>query len=260
MTSVRTDPILSAFDVPEVLSASPRNTPALLRTIDSPVTAAASGRGTKSNVSRSANPLQTNVAPTVGGGSVVGSTDSVVARTLAPNAGAPNPSSSQSTGFADGPVGMRTFEQIAATEGLPGALPLRSTASNGPFVLNRAWDGSAAASRSAQPRASSTSSNPGTTNTDSPGFSWTTDAYQVLQREADAQGSSGGAATPTATATSEAGPSPMAAGAPPQGSSTQAEADLELLAGRLYERLRYRFRRELLDDRERAGLVLDRVR
>ena len=97
-------------------------------------------------------------------------------------------------------------------------------------------------------------------NATSAGFSWTTDAYEVLQREAD--GDSGGAGTPTPTppAAAESGPAPMAAGASPGASSTQAEADLELLAGRLYERLRSRFRRELLDDRERAGLVLDRVR
>ena len=95
-------------------------------------------------------------------------------------------------------------------------------------------------------------------NATSAGFSWTTDAYEVLQREAD--GDSGGAGTPTPPTAPASGPAPMAAGAPAGASSTQAEADLELLAGRLYERLRSRFRRELLDDRERAGLVLDRVR
>lgn len=95
-------------------------------------------------------------------------------------------------------------------------------------------------------------------NATSAGFSWTTDAYEVLQREAD--GDSGGAGTATPPTAPESGPAPMASGAPAGASSTQAEADLELLAGRLYERLRSRFRRELLDDRERAGLVLDRVR
>jgi hypothetical protein len=63
--------------------------------------------------------------------------------------------------------------------------------------------------------------------------------------EAPAGEGLGGAATTGATAT---------------GSSAQAETDVEMLAGRIYDRIRNRLRRELLDDRERAGLTLDRVR
>ena len=37
-------------------------------------------------------------------------------------------------------------------------------------------------------------------------------------------------------------------------------ADLDALAQSLYERIRTRLRRELLDDRERAGFLLDRMR
>jgi hypothetical protein len=57
---------------------------------------------------------------------------------------------------------------------------------------------------------------------------------------------SGGAAAPGDTA--------------PNSSSAQANTDVDALAARLYERLRHRLRRELLDDRERAGLLLDRTR
>ena len=42
--------------------------------------------------------------------------------------------------------------------------------------------------------------------------------------------------------------------------SAQADAELDRLAGKLYERIRQRVRRELLDDRERAGFALDGVR
>ncbi len=44
------------------------------------------------------------------------------------------------------------------------------------------------------------------------------------------------------------------------GSTAQSEAELEQLAGKLYERIRQRLRRELLDDRERSGFALDRMR
>jgi hypothetical protein len=52
----------------------------------------------------------------------------------------------------------------------------------------------------------------------------------------------------------------VTSGATATGSSAQAETDVEMLAGRIYDRIRNRLRRELLDDRERAGLTLDRVR
>ncbi len=42
--------------------------------------------------------------------------------------------------------------------------------------------------------------------------------------------------------------------------SAQADAELDRLAGKLYERIRQRVRRELLDDRERAGFALDGMR
>lgn len=80
-----------------------------------------------------------------------------------------------------------------------------------------------------------------------------------VQRESDADadaGTGGGATVPAAS--TDASPAPV--GHPAAGSTAQAEADIEALAGRLYERLRSRLRRELLDDRERAGLVLDRLR
>jgi hypothetical protein len=66
------------------------------------------------------------------------------------------------------------------------------------------------------------------------------------------------------TSNEAASPEPSAgaatAGATATGSSAQAETDVEMLAGRIYDRIRNRLRRELLDDRERAGLTLDRVR
>ena len=42
--------------------------------------------------------------------------------------------------------------------------------------------------------------------------------------------------------------------------SAQADVELDRLAGKLYDRIRHRLRRELLDDRERAGFVLDGTR
>jgi hypothetical protein len=59
---------------------------------------------------------------------------------------------------------------------------------------------------------------------------------------------------------SEAPAGAATTGATATGSSAQAETDVEMLAGRIYDRIRNRLRRELLDDRERAGLTLDRVR
>ena len=44
---------------------------------------------------------------------------------------------------------------------------------------------------------------------------------------------------------------------PAEGGGGQSEADLERLAGRLYDRIRYRLRNEFLVDRERAGLWVD---
>jgi hypothetical protein len=61
-------------------------------------------------------------------------------------------------------------------------------------------------------------------------------------------------------AQSEAPAGAATTGATATGSSAQAETDVEMLAGRIYDRIRNRLRRELLDDRERAGLTLDRVR
>jgi hypothetical protein len=76
-----------------------------------------------------------------------------------------------------------------------------------------------------------------------------------VQREPDAD-----AATQSEAQTPAVSADAAPAAPPASGSTAQAEADIEALAGRLYERLRSRLRRELLDDRERAGLVLDRVR
>ena len=69
-------------------------------------------------------------------------------------------------------------------------------------------------------------------------------------READAGAAASSAATPAA-----AGEGGATAGA-----AAQADSDMDKLAATLYERLRQRLRRELLDDRERAGFALDRVR
>ena len=55
---------------------------------------------------------------------------------------------------------------------------------------------------------------------------------------------------------SAAGGAPGASGP----TSAQADAELDRLAGKLYERIRQRVRRELLDDRERAGFALDGMR
>jgi hypothetical protein len=100
----------------------------------------------------------------------------------------------------------------------------------------------------------------------------------AVQREADEPqaadaGSSGSGADPHGAEAANAaaggasaagggggGGGTPAEGAAATGSSAQAEAELEALAGRLYDRIRHRLRRELLDDRERSGLVLDRVR
>jgi hypothetical protein len=100
---------------------------------------------------------------------------------------------------------------------------------------------------------------------------WSTNAEQSpssiwMQREGDETIDAGttGASPATALAgpqaSSEAPAGSTAGGASATGSSAQAETDLEMLAGRIYDRIRNRLRRELLDDRERAGLTLDRVR
>ena len=68
----------------------------------------------------------------------------------------------------------------------------------------------------------------------------------LMQREGDEA-----AAPPPSGATSAGG----AAGGASAGGS-----DLDALAQSLYERIRHRLRRELLDDRERAGFLLDRMR
>jgi hypothetical protein len=98
------------------------------------------------------------------------------------------------------------------------------------------------------------------TNADeSPSSTW-------MQREGDETGDTGAAGESFASAvvapstSSEAPAGSTAGGASATGSSAQAETDLEMLAGRIYDRIRNRLRRELLDDRERAGLTLDRVR
>ena len=70
-------------------------------------------------------------------------------------------------------------------------------------------------------------------------------------READ----DGAAAAPT-----EAPPAAVGEGGAAAGAAAQADSDMDKLAATLYERLRQRLRRELLDDRERAGFALDRVR
>ena len=70
-------------------------------------------------------------------------------------------------------------------------------------------------------------------------------------READ----DGGAAAATA-----ATPAPAGEGGAAAGAAAQSDSDMDKLAATLYERLRQRLRRELLDDRERAGFALDRVR
>ncbi len=87
-----------------------------------------------------------------------------------------------------------------------------------------------------------------------------------LQRSADDAAPAGGGTAGGDPAGGGTAENPAAAavqspgGAPAGGSTAQADSDLDLLAGRLYERIRFRLRRELLDDRERAGLVLDRMR
>ena len=73
----------------------------------------------------------------------------------------------------------------------------------------------------------------------------------LVFREAD----DGGAAASTAATPAAAGEGGATAGA-----AAQADSDMDKLAATLYERLRQRLRRELLDDRERAGFALDRVR
>jgi hypothetical protein len=88
------------------------------------------------------------------------------------------------------------------------------------------------------------------------------DANSWLQREADevAESSVSAPPSPAPSGSSEVPAGSTAGGASATGSSAQAETDLEMLAGRIYDRIRNRLRRELLDDRERAGLTLDRVR
>ena len=75
-------------------------------------------------------------------------------------------------------------------------------------------------------------------------------------------------APPAGNGAGDPGSGQSAAAAPPTGAGGAgagaagggSDADLDQLAGRLYERIRQRLRRELLDDRERAGFSLDRVR
>jgi hypothetical protein len=104
---------------------------------------------------------------------------------------------------------------------------------------------------------SSTDSSAGSgTGVDADQHAYQTEGAMVpasVQREPDADAPAPAPAQTVETATTPPAP-------PATGSTAQAEADIEALAGRLYERLRSRLRRELLDDRERAGLVLDRVR
>lgn len=78
---------------------------------------------------------------------------------------------------------------------------------------------------------------------------------------APAPASNGGGGSSTAS-TSDAGSESAAGGAAGASGPTSAQADAELdrLAGKLYERIRQRVRRELLDDRERAGFALDGMR
>lgn len=82
-----------------------------------------------------------------------------------------------------------------------------------------------------------------------------------ISRQAEDGGGSGGSEAATAVP-SDSGGASSTGGEPGAGagSTAQAEAELEQLAGKLYERIRQRLRRELLDDRERSGFALDRMR
>ncbi len=73
---------------------------------------------------------------------------------------------------------------------------------------------------------------------------------------------SNGGGESSAAGAPHAGGERAAAGAAGAAGPTSAQADMELdrLAGKLYERIRQRLRRELLDDRERAGFALDGTR
>jgi hypothetical protein len=52
----------------------------------------------------------------------------------------------------------------------------------------------------------------------------------------------------------------LVSGASGSANSAKAEGDLDLLAARLYDRIRFRLQRELLEDRERSGMILDGMR
>jgi hypothetical protein len=75
----------------------------------------------------------------------------------------------------------------------------------------------------------------------------------------DAGGATDSSSSPASPSSGASAPGVSSSGAS-GASSAQSDADLDQLAGKLYDRLRFRLRRELLDDRERAGMALDRVR
>ena len=75
------------------------------------------------------------------------------------------------------------------------------------------------------------------------------DAEMAPTHQADGASTAGGGESAAGGAAGASGPT-----------SAQADAELDRLAGKLYERIRQRVRRELLDDRERAGFALDGMR
>ena len=78
---------------------------------------------------------------------------------------------------------------------------------------------------------------------------------------APAPATNGGGGSSTAGASDAFGDSGAGGAAGASGpTSAQADVELDRLAVKLYERIRQRLRRELLDDRERAGFALDGMR
>lgn len=286
---------IGVIPTPEDIAPSPTSALPVLRAVDpSPASpflsspsrshfAASSTDSISASVGRQTEVLHRSVAPSStdrssnsgpGSGPTGGSTPTVM-RTLAPagtnrSAATDTARSGERAQLADSAsiadhAGKDIMQRLTST---PNTLTIARTAESAsmPLVLRSPSSPSPATSGAAAfggPSSNAAGAGAGTGAGGSDGgaaFTWTTDAYDLLQREADGDG--GGAPPPSAPppAADTAGAASAAAGAPAGGSSTQSEADLELLAGRLYERLRSRIRRELLDDRERAGLVLDRVR
>ncbi len=216
--------------------------------------------------------------------------------TTASAAGAGSGATAGQPGHVDAPLGRAHPPTAAAAAHPPTRAPSESSAAMGPPIRLQRLAGPAAtaATRSAVGRAASPTGSVPRSVGDGVGVRSRISGAAEAETWADAEprGSIGGPAIPVQRAAGDAaqaavdsvpsggdedlgwlgGPAPSAGGpasfaqradeaaataSPGAGGGSPSDQDLDVLAGRLYERIRRRFRSELIVDRERSGALVE---